>query len=416
MTLSPFRFFVASSLGTGLLLALASPAAAEGFTLTIDQENTIESTATWTLGLPNHESIERSHKSLTLTELYPGNYTLFVTPPNGTVATLTLYEGETVLEQVNHQLSFKAAEGQVLRILIVNTLVNTGKVSINSEPAGVPFTIRGPNKWTASGVTPHFYDAMPVGNYSVQFEPEGCTKPAAKSDLLLKNGRADFFLELSCTTFIPALEIKDTHMQTEVGGQAITFTDVPVDAWFSPFVKTASNRGFLSGYRDEGGNLTGRFGPANNVTLAELAKIAHEIGSMNELEISGAPRNPLAIGQWHTRYIVSAEQRGWLVFQDPTADLNRPATRGEVMITLLQGLDLPMQWAKGGMFKDVTPQTPYAHAIETIARANVVSGSTDTQGNSTGFFYPENTVTRAELSRILINAYEKFLRREMPLE
>ena len=50
-----------------------------------------------------------------------------------------------------------------------------------------------------------------------------------------------------------------------------TFTDVPSSAWYAPYVRWASNQGLVSGYKDSNGNLTGRFGPEDSLTRAELA-------------------------------------------------------------------------------------------------------------------------------------------------
>jgi hypothetical protein len=400
---------------SAVLFAMATTSVlASGSSITIDQTSNVNTPATWTLLPPTQDKIERNDWSYSVTEQPVGKYTLFVTPPKGTNAAITLSDSGTVLQQVNHQLSFEANEGQMLHIQITNTLVNSGKVGVNSQPSGIPFEIRGPNNWSTKGVTPASYENVAVGNYSVQYLPDGCLKPSAKSDLLLKNGRADFFIELDCKTFVPVEKEKETHMTTVIGGQTISFTDVPIDAWFTPFVLTAANRGILGGYKDELGNTTGTFGPGNPLTLAELSKIAHELASVNELEFSQAPDNPGALWQWFKDYIVSSEQRGWVVYQDSTIDLNRPATRGEVVITLLQALDVPMHWAKGTAFKDVTARTKYAHAVETAADEGFVGGSTDADGNLTGFFHPDNPVTRAEMARILINVYEKKLRRAAP--
>lgn len=53
----------------------------------------------------------------------------------------------------------------------------------------------------------------------------------------------------------------------------MTFTDVASDAWYAPYVRWASNQGLVSGYKDVNGNLTGCFGPEDNLTRAELATI-----------------------------------------------------------------------------------------------------------------------------------------------
>lgn len=393
------------------LVLTATPVSAEGISVTVEQKSDIESQATWTLLPPTHDKIERNDWKYTMPSLPSGLYTLFVTPPNGTNAMITLSENNTELQKVSHQLSFQATEGQQLHILIENKLVNTGQVGVNSHPSGVPFTLRGPNNWSKKGATPASFTGVPTGNYSVQYEPQGCQQPAAKSDLLLKDGRVDFFIEIDCKEFVPVETPTLDHASMDVEGEALQFVDVPLEEWFTPYILTVVQREILTGYRDERGEHTGYFGPGNPVTLGELSKIAHEVASVNENEYTNLPENPMAKWQWYVGYVASAEKRGWAVYQDPTTDLNRPATRGEVLATLLQALDLPQQWSKGKMFTDVTPRTPHAHAIETFAAAGVVAGSTDESGEPTGLFNPLNPITRAELARVLVNIHEKYLRR-----
>ncbi len=59
---------------------------------------------------------------------------------------------------------------------------------------------------------------------------------------------------------------------------AATFTDVPADAWFAPYVGQAADLGIVSGYRDNAGNLTGKFGPGDRVSVAQSLKM--EIGTL----------------------------------------------------------------------------------------------------------------------------------------
>jgi hypothetical protein len=109
-----------------------------------------------------------------------------------------------------------------------------------------------------------------------------------------------------------------------------------------------------------------------------------------------------AEGTWFESYFRSAYENGWLVYQDPELDPGRPATRAEVVVTLLQVIDVPAGWPKGKTFADVYKNTPYAGAIETAAELGLVEGS---DGN---VFHPADPVNRAEISKILIEIQEKF--------
>ena len=52
------------------------------------------------------------------------------------------------------------------------------------------------------------------------------------------------------------------------------FPDVPVSAWFAKYVTYAYNNGIVGGYAN------GKFGPGNNITRAEVAKIVTKILDM----------------------------------------------------------------------------------------------------------------------------------------
>jgi hypothetical protein len=392
-----------------LFLALPSAVSAAA-TIRIEQKSDIDAVGKWTLAKPNQETLERTDKALDLPDSQPGHYTLFMEPPQGTNTSIVVTKNGVPVETVSHpQVSFDVADGESVTIAITLSLTNFGRIGVNSEPAHMPFLLRGPNNLEREGVTPQTFERMPTGNYSVQYKPQGCPLPPGKSGVLKKEGAVYFSFELKCDAFVPAeVDEEPTHVTTEVKGSTVMFTDVPNEAWFAAFVRTVAKRGILTGYRSSTGESTGEFGPQNPVTIAELAKISHEMAGVDELEISVPPRNSTALGKWFTKYVSSAEERGWTIYQDPNMDLVRPATRGEVLITLLQVLDVPLTWQKGKTFTDVTLSTPYAHAIETAAAAGLVSGATDATGEFTGEFHPLDPITRAELAKILITIQEKY--------
>ena len=113
------------------------------------------------------------------------------------------------------------------------------------------------------------------------------------------------------------------------------------------------------------------------------------------------PINTKAQGAWYSPYIASAEDQGWTIYSSATVDPNRPATRGEVLVTLLQALDVPLAWQTGTVFTDVNRRTAYAGAIETASAAGLVDGRKDANGNLTNEFGPADPINRAELAKIL---------------
>ncbi len=379
-------------------------------TLLVEQKSAIEAVGTWTLLRPNHESFHRTDALLSVPDLVPGKYSFFTVPPDGTTAHIEIFLDDDAIQSADTpQITFDLKDAMTLKLVVTYALTIFGKIGVGSDPLGIPFAMIGPNGMVRKGVTPTEYSPMPIGNYSVTFKPDGCPRPPAQSGILEKEGRINFMIRLTCKDFRPVKGApKPTTVTTELGGKTMTFTDIPADAWFAPYITTIVGRGIMTGYTNADGSFSGRFGPGDPVTIAQLAKIAHTAMKLNENEVTSAPLNLLARGQWFTRYLASAEERGWSVYVDGTVDPHRPATRGEVVATLLQVLGIPVHWATSDTFTDVLRKTPYAGAIETAAAEGIVSGSANADGTPTGLFHPTDPISRAEIAKILIAIREKY--------
>ena len=405
----------------GLALLSATPALAASGTVigsvTVEQTGPTTVFGKWTLLQPDQSSIKLSTKTYAVEATLPGNYTLFAEPPEGMSAKIYLYKGTELMKTLDRpQVSFVLAEGDAYRISVNYILSRTGDVSVNSYPSGIPFRLEGPNKITVNDVTPYALDGTPEGQYTVRYYPEGCVHPRPQSLLLRKDGRLAFTINISCDSLVTDETEKKKEEENEsqktitvgAGKSTINFTDVPQQAWFAPYVFTAAKTGIISGYKNEYGEAMGKFGPENLVTVAELAKMAHELAGVDENAIMDRPENRMAIGEWFSSYVASAEKLFWTLFQDTSIDLFRPATRGEVLVTLYQALDVPILWPRGDVFTDVSVRTPFAGAIEKAAEDGIVSGAATGDGEATGAFSPLENINRAEMAKILslmINTY-----------
>ena len=108
-------------------------------------------------------------------------------------------------------------------------------------------------------------------------------------------------------------------------------------------------------------------------------------------------------------YVACAERGEWAVFSAPAADLRRPATREEVVMTILQAFKRELDVDTASLaFTDVEKTGAYAPAIAKASVDGVVSGYTDANGNLTGTFGPKNNVTRAEFSKIVSIALQLY--------
>jgi hypothetical protein len=156
-----------------------------------------------------------------------------------------------------------------------------------------------------------------------------------------------------------------------------------------------------TGYEDEAGKPKGEFGVENPVTYAEVLKMAMK-ASDQAFDLRGLPppRNASAKGTWAASYVAKAEALQLSVFV-PSLDVNKPATRGAVIQTLLEVLKIPTDIKIPSPFEDVTENTPYAKAITTAFAYGLVSGDLDADGKPLNRFRPDDPINRAEVSKII---------------
>ncbi len=389
-------------------------------TIVIEQKNGsgAGTLGSWTMIQPDNKQRAGTGALNLLEGISAGKYTIFAHLPDGSSATMRIYRND-VSEQVlqKQQASLTLNDGDRLRIVISYTITKSGLVAVDSDPLGMTFTMKGPNNTNFSGTTPTSFFGLAEGQYQVFYDSiKGCNIPTSKSLRLEAGSRVSFTVYISCP-----MADKMRERQTEqgssdksyttvgTGNNAIIMRDVPQDSWFAPFIATSAKYGILSGYTDKDGNATGEFGPGNNVNVAELAKAAHKIAGISTDSVARInPINTKAQGQWFSPFITSAEKLGWTIYSDATIDPTKPATRGEVLVTLLQALDIRLNWQKGNVFTDVSARTPFAGAIETAAAAKVVEGRKDANGNDLKLFGPADAINRAEFAKILSNMIEVF--------
>jgi len=204
------------------------------------------------------------------------------------------------------------------------------------------------------------------------------------------------------------IEEDPVFMTARVDGAPIVFKDVLKDAWFAPYVREVVNENIVSGYRETSGLPKGLYGPADNVTIEQLAKIAVLAGKVDVSVCDDTTKNETAKNRWSESFVRCAEQKGWAVFSDGSIPVEQLATRAQVTVTLLQALGAKLDQRTGKVFKDVDGSTEFASSIETAANAGVVSGYADADGNATGLFKPADPVNRAEVAKIVTRGVQVF--------
>jgi hypothetical protein len=178
------------------------------------------------------------------------------------------------------------------------------------------------------------------------------------------------------------------------------FRDVADADWFNPYVASLSEWGIVSGFKDDRGRPTGEYRPGNEVTIAEVLKMAMEAAQVDESQCLNTPLHPQALNHWATNYVACAESLGVRML-DPRlpADLNRSAKRAEVLTIMHDTFSdevLPLY----SSFSDTQ-----GHRFEAdIAYANLygtVSGDTNSDGVEVGTFRPDDAINRAETAKII---------------
>lgn len=204
------------------------------------------------------------------------------------------------------------------------------------------------------------------------------------------------------------LDEDPVFLTARVDGVPVIFKDVPKESWFAPYVRAVTGDGIVSGYRDDDGTLRGLFGPADALTIGQLAKIAAQLAKVDPATCTPTLKNETAKGTWAVAFVRCAEQKGWAVYADGSADIARNATRAEVIATLLQAFGVKIAQRTGGVFKDVDSSVEFAAAVEMAAKAGVVSGDSDRNGNPTGAFRPRDPINRAEVAKIVTLAVQVY--------
>ena len=197
----------------------------------------------------------------------------------------------------------------------------------------------------------------------------------------------------------------DTHFvpARTYGGE---FTDVAGDSWYAPSVVSAYEYGLLSG------RGAGEFAPGDNITLAELLTIAARLRCIY-FTGSDAPLLEAQDGAspWYAPYIDYLKDEN-LLDNSFEGFYLLPASRAQM--AGIFAFALPEDWydepnaqlvteayASRDFITDVTERTPYRSEILLMYRRGLLSGM-----DEKGSFYPDRSVSRAEIAALLTRVVE----------
>ncbi len=163
---------------------------------------------------------------------------------------------------------------------------------------------------------------------------------------------------------------------------------------------------YIKGYSD------GSFGPNKTMTRAEACTIVARLfaGGDANIEEAASAFTDVLPGEWYTKYIALCESCGFLSSYSGAFLPNQNITRAEFVelvynMGLLEGGDIERS------FTDVDASHPRYSVISAAARSGLVGGYKNEDGVSYSF-KPDNTITRAEVVKVINNAYGKVLTRD----
>lgn len=180
------------------------------------------------------------------------------------------------------------------------------------------------------------------------------------------------------------------------------FTDVDDSTdWFASSVASAYRMGLVNGV---GGGL---FSPFSNVTVAEAITMAariHKIYNTGNGDFEQA-------SPWYKVYVDYAIKNK--IIGNGFVDYNRDATRAEYAKILANALPdealEPINKIEDNAIPDVPSRRSYAPGVYKLYRAGVLTGSNG------GYYYPDHTIWRSEMSTLVSRMVDLSSRKEFEL-
>lgn len=161
------------------------------------------------------------------------------------------------------------------------------------------------------------------------------------------------------------------------------FSDVQQGSWFYTYVDELYNANVINGYTD------GTFRPTGSVTVGEALKLI--------LVACGSPAQSPVEPHWASGYRSFAVEKGYLATEE-AASLDAPITRGMIAKLAAGAMGVSAE-SKEGVFADTA-----AGYVLALRNANIITG---TPSGDKLYFYPDNSITRAELSAIVFRIRNK---------
>lgn len=207
-----------------------------------------------------------------------------------------------------------------------------------------------------------------------------------------------------------------TPVPTPTPCTAGSFSDVPPDSTFYPFVSCLAGRGIIGGYSDC------TFRPGNNVTRGQLSKIVSNAADFQE-DPGAQIYEDVPLGSTFYQWINRLSNRGFMGGYacggpgEPCGNGNKPyfrpganASRGQTSKIVSNAAGY-IDNVTGQIFEDVPPVHTFYAEIQRLASRGIMQGypcgsvGEPCGPNNLPYFRPQDSVTRGQSAKIVSNTF-----------
>lgn len=203
-----------------------------------------------------------------------------------------------------------------------------------------------------------------------------------------------------------------------------SFKDTKNSDWFHKYVENVSEKrikgkAIFQGYKNSNGDFTGQFGPADNLRLGELIKVALTTGGHEESN-ENLNSKLKELDHWSVPYLNTGLNLELSVLTESEIEPNRFVTRGEFFLTILEatGVVQPGQIESYEVqcdyddlnFNDLNRAEKLTIAACLLVQDGVISGTDD------GFLNLDKNINRAEVAKIVIETLSKYIETSESIE
>jgi hypothetical protein len=190
------------------------------------------------------------------------------------------------------------------------------------------------------------------------------------------------------------------------------FEDTPTSQWYFKYVQRIKDRkvekqSIFEGYKTSSGQLTGQFGPGDNITVGEMLKVVLRVSGLNE-KTTNLDASLANSTHWSVGFQNRAIDEQLTIMEAVGIDPNRTVSRGEFFQALVeaQGMYSSNNYNCSITdldFEDLDSSNPYTKYACILIKDGVISGTDD------GFLNLFSDINRAEVAKILNTALDIYV-------